>query len=283
MSGPLRLQPSAALDSGAARGELPAGGVDVGAAAAPQRHRDARVATTRQEARRRPRARARGTASPACGFIGIRFSFDGMPRSSCDEPARVVLRVVHAGEQRVLEEDRAARREPSRRRAAPPSSTASGNCWFSGTSSSRTRVGRGVQRDREIHRHAASSSVGDPRHDARRRDRHAPRRHREGLRMDQQASPPRARAQVQQRLAHAHEDDVRDAALGPGAALRMRHDLVDDLGRREIAIRSRARRSRRSEHASGQPTCVETHSVVRSSSGISTDSITRRRARRGQP
>ena len=118
-----------------------------------------------------------------------------------------------------------------------------------------------MQRDGE-RRAGLGAPARDLRHDARRRQRDAPLRHRQRLAVGGQLHRRLDVVEVVERLAHAHEHDVGDLAIGrrqqasivgllgtlPIAdAVARQEDLADDLLRREIA--NEALRARMAEGA----------------------------------
>ena len=173
--------------------------------------------------------------------------------------------------QRVLEEDRTAPREPGERRAARRAARRSGKRRFSGTSSSRTAsvvacsdtarfTGAAVEQRRRsrgttpavetVTRRGASANAFGMRSGAAIASSTAGRLS-SGSPMPMKTTLV-IRRSGGERLAHAA-------------------DLVDDLGGERLRVKPSAPVAQ-NEQASGQPTWVETQSVVRSSSGISTDS-----------
>jgi hypothetical protein len=108
---------------------------------------------------------------------------------------------------------------------------------FSGTSWSR-KVSFGACSD------TASAEPVHHRHDARRGHRDAPARQAVGVVVEHEPQRRHERIVVEQRLAHAHHDDVGDDALalaryGAGRRLAQRElghaQLADDLARRQVA------------------------------------------------
>ena len=95
------------------------------------------------------------------------------------------------------------------------------------------RVVGGVQADGQRHREAPLGEPADAGHDADGRDRQVARRQAEVAVQPLDGAPHRGL--VGQRLAHAHEHDVADAAAAvagpPGGA----DDLLDDLAGRQVA------------------------------------------------
>ena len=163
-----------------------------------------------------------------------------------------------------------------------PSSARSGKRRLSGHELVAHRVGRRVQRDREVHRHAraAASRSSAPRptvDTVTRRGAIA-----KAFGCSRIARGLDHGRQVEQRLAHPHEDDVRDRAARREELAHPAH-LIDDLRGGEIAREAeRAGRAEASRPAGSPPGSRRTASCDRSS-GISTDSIARRRARAARP
>ena len=98
------------------------------------------------------------------------------------------------------------------------------------------RVAGGVQADRQRELRRERRQAPDAGHDARGRDDDVPRPQAEPARVGQDGHGLQDAVEVQERLAHAHEDDVRQAAAAVGGeAAGGVADLVDDLGRLEVA------------------------------------------------
>ena len=245
------------------RGELTACGADLLAAVAADRGRDA----GRAEGRARTRSiTGIGLACQgvwATGFIGMRLTWAWSPRSRSAIAVGVGGGVVHAADHRDLVADPPARRarrgrgrprRPRRpasagsagraRRAAASraawSETASVNCGPSAVS--RRMPGTTPEVDTVMCR--------------------APRPNRRGIveRLDRREDP----VEVEQRLAHAHEHDVREAlaVARPGAARRCR-----TWSTISAVSRSRAKPSSpvaQNGQPTAQPAWLEMHSVCRS-------------------
>ena len=181
----------------------------------------------------------------ATGFIGIRLTCARSPRRRFASAVGVEVRVVHAVDHRDLVADRAgpvSLRVVARRghdlghRPAP----------VEGHEHVAQRVAGRVDADRERELRPERGQPADAGHHARRRHRDVPRAEVQPARVVQRGHGLEHAIEVEQRLAHAHEHDVREprAVLAPQPPDRA-PDLVEDLGRRRGRARSRARRSRR--------------------------------------
>jgi hypothetical protein len=111
-------------------------------------------------------------------------------------------------------------------------------------------VGGGVEADRQRDREPDVGEPVDARHEPDRRDRDAPGREPEALRVVEPAHRRQGRRQVGQRLPHAHEDDVghvvgrvgRQLVGGDAAAAQRRvahHHLADHLAGGQLATEAR--------------------------------------------
>ena len=178
------------------------------------------------------------------GLYGMRFTLKwSRPRSS-RERARLLRRVVDAGEHHVLDEDAAPRRLS--RGGALRDDLGE---WVAVVHRHDPRpqlVVRRVEREREADRlrHLVDEAL-QAREPADRRDRRA------AVRDPEVGQPPRRAehlVEVEHRLAHPHEDGVVDLGRAPEV-----ERLVEDLRRGEVpAERHRARRAERArERAAG--------------------------------
>ena len=97
------------------------------------------------------------------------------------------------------------------------------------------RVARGVERDGQRELRPERGQAPDPGHDPGRRDRDVPRAQAEPARVVERLDRRQHPVEVEQRLAHAHEHDVRQALAVGREPARGVADLVDDLGDLEVA------------------------------------------------
>ena len=96
------------------------------------------------------------------------------------------------------------------------------------------RIPGGVQRDGERELRPEGRQPPDARHDAAGRDGDVARTQPEPLGIGQRRHGVQDAVEVEQRLAHAHEDDVREAAAVVGERPCRLPDLVEDLGRLQV-------------------------------------------------
>ena len=134
------------------------------------------------------------------------------------------------------------------------------------------RVGRRVERHRELHRRLLAEPA-DHRHEPARRDRHVALRELRAVLAEEEVEGDLEAAVVRERLAHAHEDEVRERARPLGRPRARRGGgSRGGPGRRSRRARGSARapscRSGRRCSPTAQPTWVETQSVRRSASGM---------------
>ena len=98
------------------------------------------------------------------------------------------------------------------------------------------RIAGGVEADRQGPLGPQPGEPLDPRDHARRRDRDVARSQPEARRIRESCRGVQDRVEVEERLAHPHEDDVREVAPGAGQAAPGMARLVDDLGHVKIAV-----------------------------------------------
>ena len=208
-----------------------------------------------------PGARSAGSGSPS------RARSRASRASACASASRV----VHAGDQRVLERDPLALRRSDRLRR-PRAASSSGKRRFSGTSSSRSSS-RVACSEIASRTGTACAELGDLGHDPGGRHRDASRRERERVRVGQHADRLHHVRQVEQRLAHAHEHDVRERSARPRRGARRRAAPGRRSPPRAGCGRAPGARWRRTTQSRLQPICDETHSVWRRASGMITASM----------
>ena len=142
------------------------------------------------------------------------------------EPARVLGRVVDAVEQHVLERDAAALRE--REAPAGVDQIAQRVLAIDRHDLAALLLSRRVKRDREVRHQRLGRQPFDARYETNRRQRHAPRMHREPLLIGDHSQCFHRRVVVVEWLTHAHQDDV-EGRTGEAGGVREHADLTDDL------------------------------------------------------
>ena len=190
------------------------------------------------------------------GLYGIRFTLKTFGSSSAASSLRLLGRVVDAGEHDVLDEDLPA--------AQLDVATALGEDVSERVAvvhrhqlGAQARIG-GVEREREPDR--LLDLVDEARqagHPADGGDRRPP------VRDPEVGQPPRRREHVvvvEERLAHAHEDEVVDRLDAPEV-----ERLVEDLRRASDCGRTRIAPVAQNVQVSGQPDCDETQTERRPS------------------
>src|SRR5579885_1116036 len=215
--------------------ELPAGRLDVLAAALAHGRVHARGAQQRLEARD-ARGRARGEARAGEGIEGDQVHLRPQPPQPLRQPARVGVRVVFAREHDVLEGDALAARQ--RHGAARRKERRERPAAVDGHQAAALGVGGGRERDREVDARFGDEAR-DVGHEPDGRDRDAPGRDRVAPGGRENLARRAHRLVVGERLAHAHEHDV-------GHGRRSRHvpagaHLPHDLGRPQVAHEPHAR------------------------------------------
>src|SRR5919106_6327553 len=111
------------------------------------------------------------------------------------------------------------------------------------------RIARGVKRYGQRELRPERGEPADPRHDARGRDGDVTGTEPEPTGVVERIDRGEDAVEVQERLAHPHEHDVREPSAGRGEPPRGMTDLVDDLGGLEVATEAElTRRAERAAH-----------------------------------
>ena len=148
-----------------------------------------------------------------------------------------------------------------------------------GTIAARCSSVRRVQRDRQVRHQLLLRQLVEHRHEADRRQRDAPRAHRQAVLVVEDPQRLHRRVVVVQRLAHAHQHDVERRSCRSRARARGR--APGRRSRRRVRWRIRPILPvRQKAQPIAQPTCVEMQKVCAGVSGMKTDSICLPSARR---
>ena len=230
--------------------------------AARRAHLLAAVAVAPWSRSRRPRSvsanasmRSSGVARHgvcATSFIGMRFTWARRPRRSATRavassyvsftPVDHHVLVAHAAARRRLVLGRGIHDRRDRPAAVERHEDVA------------ERIARGVERDRERVLRRDVRQPPDPRHDARRGERDVARAEPEPARVRDRLGRGEHAVQVEERLAHPHEDDVREPPAAGGEPSRGGPDLVDDLGRLQVALQAElAGRAERAPDRAARP------------------------------